>query len=157
MCKTTMRSRPSTRSWKCISIRCASCRATPGTSSPVADEQRCRRHRRSLCQHRLVGAGLSERPLDCGAGVFHHGTATRLVTALNDYRPAFLASYPTMLSLLAEERAAGRLEIEPVSLWSGGEWSGAGHRCRHPKRLRLSVDQRIRRVRVHEHRGRLPR
>jgi len=45
----------------------------------------------------------------------------RLVAALNDYRPAFLASYPTMLSLLAEERTAGRLEIEPVSLWSGGE------------------------------------
>jgi phenylacetate-coenzyme A ligase PaaK-like adenylate-forming protein len=45
----------------------------------------------------------------------------RLVAALNDYRPAFLASYPTMLSLLAEERQAGRLKIEPVRLWSGGE------------------------------------
>jgi phenylacetate-coenzyme A ligase PaaK-like adenylate-forming protein len=45
----------------------------------------------------------------------------RLVAALNDYRPVFLASYPTMLSLLAEEREAGRLEIEPVRLWSGGE------------------------------------
>jgi phenylacetate-coenzyme A ligase PaaK-like adenylate-forming protein len=45
----------------------------------------------------------------------------RLVAALNDYRPAFLASYPTMLSLLAEEREAGRLEIEPARLWSGGE------------------------------------
>jgi len=45
----------------------------------------------------------------------------RLVAALNDYRPVFLASYPTMLSLLAEEKEAGRLEIDPVRLWSGGE------------------------------------
>lgn len=45
----------------------------------------------------------------------------RLVAALNDYQPAFLASYPTMLSLLAEEREAGRLKIDPVRLWSGGE------------------------------------
>ena len=45
----------------------------------------------------------------------------QLVAALNEYRPAFLASYPTMLSLLAEEQEAGRLEIEPVMLWSGGE------------------------------------
>jgi phenylacetate-coenzyme A ligase PaaK-like adenylate-forming protein len=45
----------------------------------------------------------------------------RLVAALNEYRPVFLASYPTMLSLLAEEREAGRLRIEPVRLWSGGE------------------------------------
>jgi phenylacetate-coenzyme A ligase PaaK-like adenylate-forming protein len=45
----------------------------------------------------------------------------RLVAALNDYRPVFLASYPTMLSLLAEEQEAGRLKIEPVRLWSGGE------------------------------------
>jgi len=45
----------------------------------------------------------------------------QLVAELNAYRPAFVASYPTMLSLLAEERKAGRLEIDPVSLWSGGE------------------------------------
>ena len=45
----------------------------------------------------------------------------RLVAALNDYQPAFVASYPTMLSLLAEEQEAGRLKIDPVRLWSGGE------------------------------------
>jgi len=45
----------------------------------------------------------------------------RLVAALNDYQPAFLASYPTVLSLLAEEQEAGRLRIDPVRLWSGGE------------------------------------
>jgi phenylacetate-CoA ligase len=45
----------------------------------------------------------------------------QLVAALNEYRPVFLASYPTMLSLLAEEKEAGRLKIDPVRLWSGGE------------------------------------
>jgi phenylacetate-coenzyme A ligase PaaK-like adenylate-forming protein len=45
----------------------------------------------------------------------------RLVRELNAYRPAFVASYPTLLALLADERKAGRLEIDPVGLWSGGE------------------------------------
>ncbi len=45
----------------------------------------------------------------------------RLVAALNNYRPVFLASYPTMLSLLAEEKEAGRLKIDLVRVWSGGE------------------------------------
>ena len=43
-----------------------------------------------------------------------------LVKGLNAYQPAFVASYPTMLMLLAEERAAGRLDIAPALLWSGG-------------------------------------
>lgn len=45
----------------------------------------------------------------------------QLVADLNDYQPAFLASYPTTLALLATEQAAGRLAIHPVALWSGGE------------------------------------
>jgi phenylacetate-CoA ligase len=45
----------------------------------------------------------------------------RLVADLNDYQPVFLASYPTMLALLAEEQRAGRLKIRPLHLWSGGE------------------------------------
>jgi phenylacetate-CoA ligase len=45
----------------------------------------------------------------------------KLVRDLNEYHPAFLASYPTMLSLLAEEQEAGRLKIRPARLWSGGE------------------------------------
>jgi len=44
-----------------------------------------------------------------------------LVAQLNRYRPAFVASYPTMLALLAEERSANRLKIAPALLWSGGE------------------------------------
>jgi phenylacetate-coenzyme A ligase PaaK-like adenylate-forming protein len=45
----------------------------------------------------------------------------QLVGQLNAYRPAFVASYPTLLALLADERKAGRLTIDPVGLWSGGE------------------------------------
>jgi phenylacetate-coenzyme A ligase PaaK-like adenylate-forming protein len=45
----------------------------------------------------------------------------QLVAELNAYRPTFLASYPTMLALLAEEQGAGRLRIHPLRLWAGGE------------------------------------
>ena len=44
-----------------------------------------------------------------------------LVKELNAYQPAFVASYPTLLTLLAEERAARRLVIRPSLLWAGGE------------------------------------
>ena len=45
----------------------------------------------------------------------------QLVADLNAYQPMFLASYPTMLALLADEQRAGRLNIRPLHLWSGGE------------------------------------
>jgi len=44
-----------------------------------------------------------------------------LVAALNDYQPAFLASYPTTLAILAREQRDGRLRISPACIWSGGE------------------------------------
>ncbi len=44
-----------------------------------------------------------------------------LVEQLNGYQPAFLASYPTALLLLAGERTAGHLRIAPATLWSFGE------------------------------------
>jgi putative adenylate-forming enzyme len=44
-----------------------------------------------------------------------------LVADLNVFQPAFLASYPTMLALLAGEQTAGRLKLRPLKLWSGGE------------------------------------
>jgi putative adenylate-forming enzyme len=43
------------------------------------------------------------------------------VSALNEYQPAFLASYPTVLTLLAAEQNAGHLHIRPNLVWSGGE------------------------------------
>lgn len=54
----------------------------------------------------------------------------RLVAALNDFRPAFLASYPSVLTLLADEALARRLAIEPAMLWSGGEHLGEAARAR---------------------------
>ena len=44
-----------------------------------------------------------------------------IVRGLNAYQPAFVSSYPTVLSLLAKEQVAGRLAIRPAALWSGGE------------------------------------
>ena len=49
----------------------------------------------------------------------------QLVAELNDYQPAFVASYPTTLLLLAEELRGGRLRIRPAILWSGGEYLSA--------------------------------
>jgi phenylacetate-coenzyme A ligase PaaK-like adenylate-forming protein len=51
-----------------------------------------------------------------------------LVEQLNAYQPAFLASYPTTLALLADERRAGRLTITPTGIWSGGEYLSATSR-----------------------------
>lgn len=44
-----------------------------------------------------------------------------LVGDLNTFRPALLASYPSMLDLLAREQEAGRLRIRPVLTSAGGE------------------------------------
>ena len=53
----------------------------------------------------------------------------RLVAELNAFAPTYLASYPTMLTLLAEERVAGRLRIAPAIVWSGGEFLAPGARA----------------------------
>jgi putative adenylate-forming enzyme len=52
-----------------------------------------------------------------------------LVAQINAFAPAFLASYPTMLALLAEERSAGRLRVAPSLVWSGGEFLAPGARA----------------------------
>jgi putative adenylate-forming enzyme len=52
----------------------------------------------------------------------------QIVADLNQWQPSLLSSYPTMLSLLAEEQRAGRLHIKPSVLWSGGENLGAPER-----------------------------
>ena len=44
-----------------------------------------------------------------------------LVAQLNVFGPAYLASYPSMLRVLAAERRAGRLRVYPSLVWSGGE------------------------------------
>jgi len=44
-----------------------------------------------------------------------------LVAGLNNYQPAYLAGYPTALEVLADEQRAGRLRIQPMTAWTGGE------------------------------------
>jgi len=44
-----------------------------------------------------------------------------LVRALNEFQPAVVGSYPTVLAVLAGEQAAGRLRIAPGLLLSGAE------------------------------------
>ena len=53
----------------------------------------------------------------------------RLVAQLNEFQPSILASYPSVLHLLAAEQAAGRLAIAPGLAWSGGEFLGDAARC----------------------------
>lgn len=50
-----------------------------------------------------------------------------LRAGLQEFRPAFLAAYPSMLRLLAAEQAAGRLSIAPALVWSGGEHLAPRH------------------------------
>lgn len=45
----------------------------------------------------------------------------KLVEQLNRWQPGFVSSYPSMLSVLANEQACGRLTLSPTSLWCGGE------------------------------------
>jgi phenylacetate-coenzyme A ligase PaaK-like adenylate-forming protein len=44
-----------------------------------------------------------------------------VVDGLNEYQPAMLAAYPSMLALLAEEQQEGRLRISPVLVLPTGE------------------------------------
>jgi phenylacetate-coenzyme A ligase PaaK-like adenylate-forming protein len=45
----------------------------------------------------------------------------RIVAELNAFRPALLASYPSVLALLAGEQRAGRLRLSPALISTGGE------------------------------------
>ncbi len=44
-----------------------------------------------------------------------------LVAELNDWQPAHLVAYPSMLALLATEQLEGRLHIDPMVIFSSGE------------------------------------
>jgi phenylacetate-CoA ligase len=51
-----------------------------------------------------------------------------LVQQLNAFRPTLLATYPTAADLLAAEKAAGHLSIQPAEIWTGGECLGPATR-----------------------------
>ncbi|MEZ5741955.1 MAG: phenylacetate--CoA ligase family protein, partial [Burkholderiaceae bacterium] len=44
-----------------------------------------------------------------------------LVADLNAFRPSIVATYPTAAMMLAEQARAGRLRINPLEVWTGGE------------------------------------
>ena len=52
----------------------------------------------------------------------------QLCEELQTWRPAFVASYPSMLVELARQQEAGRLRLTPLALWSGGEGLAASTR-----------------------------
>lgn len=89
------------------SARMALVAATGGHFAGVVWWERQRRLHPLLAAHTRVFSIL--QPLDV------------LVTRLNEWQPAFVGSYPTMLALLAGEQCEGRLKIRPRAVWSGGE------------------------------------
>ena len=53
-----------------------------------------------------------------------------LIQEINDFRPAILGSYPTVLALLAQERESGALRVDPVLVLTGAEWLSPAARDR---------------------------
>lgn len=49
---------------------------------------------------------------------------SQIVNELNDFQPAMLGGYPTILELLIDEQESGRLNIKPVIIMTGGEYLG---------------------------------
>jgi len=88
--------------------------ATDGHFASVVSVQRLRR----------MNPGLAERLRSFS---FLQSTAA-LVEQLNRYEPTIIATYPTAAVLLAEEAAAGRLQVSLRELWTGGESLSPGMR-----------------------------
>ncbi len=51
-----------------------------------------------------------------------------LAAQLQDYAPTVIATYPSAAALLADETAAGRLQLRPREVWTGGETLSAAVR-----------------------------
>jgi len=62
-----------------------------------------------------------------------------LVRGLNGSRPAILGSYPTAMSVLADEQEAGRLRISPALALTGAEWLSPASRDRIFRAFRCPV------------------
>jgi phenylacetate-coenzyme A ligase PaaK-like adenylate-forming protein len=63
----------------------------------------------------------------------------RLLEALNEFQPSFMATYPSAASLLVAEQHAGRLRIAPASIWLGGETLSAACRAEVSSTFRCRV------------------
>ncbi|MBI4525630.1 MAG: phenylacetate--CoA ligase family protein [Deltaproteobacteria bacterium] len=64
-----------------------------------------------------------------------------LVRELNSFQPAQLVSYPSALLLMAMEQLAGRLQIHPVIVSSGGDWLGPSMRQQIEAAFRCPVHE----------------
>ena len=53
-----------------------------------------------------------------------------LAAQLQDFAPTVIATYPSAAALLADETAAGRLQLRPREVWTGGETLSAAVRQR---------------------------
>lgn len=53
-----------------------------------------------------------------------------LIRELNAFQPTMIGSYASVLELLAHEQEAGRLQIHPIMITSGGEWLAPAARKR---------------------------
>lgn len=62
-----------------------------------------------------------------------------LVTQLNQFAPAVIATYPTAASMLAGEAANGGLRVALREVWTGGETLGCGMRERIEQQLDCTV------------------
>jgi phenylacetate-coenzyme A ligase PaaK-like adenylate-forming protein len=64
---------------------------------------------------------------------------TELVAELNTFAPTILASYPTAVSMLAEQAQLEALAIRPAEIWTGGETLTAAVRERAEQAFGCSV------------------
>jgi phenylacetate-CoA ligase len=90
-----------------LSERMAFVGATSGHFASTVSVERLRRVMPGMAQHLRGLSFLDPTPV--------------LVAALNQWRPSMLATYPSAALLLAEEAAAGRLQIAPREVLTGGE------------------------------------
>ena len=67
-------------------------------------------------------SGVRPRPSDIACSLSVMTPLPGLVRALNDFQPPVLITYPSQAILLAEEKAAGRLDIHPLIVVVSGEW-----------------------------------
>ena len=105
--------RPGGTSWQrwmdpfCLSERMAFVGAIGGHFASTVSVERLRRVMPGMAQRLRGFSFLDPTPV--------------LVAALNQWQPSVLATYPSAALLLAEEAAAGRLQIAPREVMTGGE------------------------------------
>jgi phenylacetate-coenzyme A ligase PaaK-like adenylate-forming protein len=99
--------------------------ATGGHFAGVASVERMRLAAPALADRLRVFSILEPLPL--------------LLEALNEYQPAYIATYPSAASVLAAEQRAGRLDIAPSAIWLGGETLSPACRAKIAKAFQCRI------------------